>query len=249
MAEATGARPRPAPPAYHVLANPTGEVCTLNSKYCFFVSKEQLYSGSRFRMPDELLETYIRQLSESRRAPEVTIAWQGGEPTLMRLDSYRRAVAVEKKYQKPGTTIQNPMQTNGTPLTDEWRAFFREHNFLIGLSLDGPPAMHDTYRKDKGGHPTAEKVARAARLLREQRVDFNIPTTVNAANANYPLDVYHFLRDVIGATFIQFIPNVERINADGRSGWGADDTPPSRRAWVCVGAGGRLEQRSRPGKG
>ena len=91
------------------------------------------------------------------------------------------------------------MQTNGTLLTDEWCEFFREHNFLIGLSLDGPPAMHDAYRKDKGGHPTADKVMRAARLLKEHRVDFNILTTVNAANADHPLDVYRFLRDDIGA--------------------------------------------------
>lgn len=211
--------PRHAPPAYHVLAKPTGAICNLDCQYCFFLSKEMLYPGSRFRMSDDLLETYIRQLIASHRAPEVTIAWQGGEPTLMGLDFYRRAVALEKQYQKPGTTIQNTMQTNGTLLTDEWCAFFREHHFLIGLSLDGPPAMHDAYRKDKGGHPTSEKVLRAARLLRQHQVDFNILTTVNAANADHPLDVYRFLRDEVSADFIQLIPIVERVNADGRTGF------------------------------
>lgn len=208
-----------APSAYHVLAKPSGAICNLDCAYCFFLSKEELYPGSRFRMSDELLETYIRQLIESHRAPEVTIAWQGGEPTLMGLEFYRRAVALEKQYQKPGTTIQNTMQTNGVLLTDEWCEFFREHNFLIGLSLDGPPAMHDAYRKDKGGHPTSAKVLRAARLLLRHHVDFNILTTVNAANAGHPLEVYHFLRDDIGARFIQFIPIVERINANGRTGY------------------------------
>ncbi|HEY7974953.1 MAG TPA: anaerobic sulfatase maturase [Ktedonobacterales bacterium] len=210
--------PQQAPAAYHVLAKPTGAICNLDCEYCFFLSKEQLYPGSRFRMSDELLETYIRQLIESHRSPEVTIAWQGGEPTLMGLDFYRRAVALEAHYQKPHTTIQNTMQTNGTLLTDEWCEFFREHNFLIGLSLDGPPAMHDAFRKDKGGHPTSEKVLRAARLLSAHQVDFNILTTVNAANADHPLEVYRFLRDEVGATFIQFISIVERVNADGHTG-------------------------------
>lgn len=215
---AAEAIPPHAPSAYHVLAKPTGAICNLDCQYCFFLSKEELYPGSRFRMSDQLLEEYIRQLIESHRAPEVTVAWQGGEPTLMGVDFYRRAVALEEQYATPGMTIQNTMQTNGTLLTDEWCEFFREHNFLIGLSLDGPPSLHDAYRKDKGGHPTSEKVLRAARLLRQHHVNFNILTTVNAANAEYPLDVYRFLRDDVGTTFIQFIPIVERVNADGRTG-------------------------------
>ncbi len=219
MPQTVDAVPASAPSAYHVLAKPSGAICNLDCAYCFFLSKEQLYPGSHFRMSDELLEIYIRQLIDSHRAPEVTIAWQGGEPTLMGLEFYRRAVALEKRYQKPGTTIQNTMQTNGILLTDEWCEFFREHHFLIGLSLDGPPAMHDVYRKDKGGHPTSEKVLRAARLLRQHRVEFNILTTVNAANADHPLEVYRFLRDEVGAQFIQFIPIVERINANGRTGY------------------------------
>jgi uncharacterized protein len=204
-----------APPAFHVLAKPTGATCNLDCTYCFFLSKELLYPGSRFRMADDLLDIYIRQLIESQRAPEVTIAWQGGEPTLIGLAFFRRAVEYAEKYRRPGTTIAHTLQTNGTLLDDEWCAFFRAHHFLIGLSLDGPREMHDAYRIDKGGKPTFDKVMRAARLLQRHLVDVNILATVNAANADYPLEVYRFLRDEVGAQFIQFIPIIERINANG----------------------------------
>ena len=127
------------PPAFHLLAKPTGAICNLDCAYCFFLSKEMLYPGSRFRMADELLETYIRQLIEAHRTPEVTIAWQGGEPTLMgcRLLPARRSSYVEK-YRRPGMTIEHTIQTNGTLIDDEWAAFFKEHNFLVGISIDGP---------------------------------------------------------------------------------------------------------------
>ena len=169
-----------------------------------------LYEGERLRMSDEILESYLRQLIDAHRVPEVTVAWQGGEPTLMGLDFYRRAVAIEARYRKPGQTIQNTLQTNGTLLTDEWCAFFRENGFLVGVSLDGPPAMHDAYRPDRRGQPTADRVIAGIRLLQEHGVDYNILTTVNAANADHPLEVYRYLRDEIGAEFIQLIPIVER---------------------------------------
>jgi uncharacterized protein len=207
--------PATVPPAFHVLAKPTGATCNLDCTYCFFLSKELLYPGSRFRMADDLLDTYIRQLIESQRVPEITIAWQGGEPTLMGLEFFQRAIDYAKKYQKPGTGLMHTMQTNGTLLDDRWCEFFRENGFLIGLSLDGPREMHDTYRVDKGGKPTFDKVLRAARLLQQHRVDFNILTTVNAANAEHPLEVYRFLRDEVGTQFIQFSPIVERINENG----------------------------------
>ena len=212
-------RPKNAPSSFHVLGKPSGATCNLDCTYCFFLSKEKLYPGSRFRMSDETLEAYLRQLIESQRGPLVTIAWQGGEPTLMGLDFYRRAIEFERKYARPGVTVQHTMQTNGILLNEAWCEFFREHNFLIGLSLDGPQAMHDTYRVDKGGAPTFSKVMRAARLLREHGVEFNILTTVNAANADHPLEVYRFLRDEVGARFIQFIPIVERINEGGEIGF------------------------------
>src|SRR2546425_3180326 len=211
--------PKNAPSYFHVLSKPSGATCNLDCTYCFFLSKEKLYPNSRFRMSDETLETYIRQLLESQRAPEVTIAWQGGEPTLMGLDFFNRAVELVHTYARTGINIQHTMQTNGILLNDAWCEFFREHDFLIGLSLDGPQEMHDTYRVDKGGAPTFHKVMRAARLLQHHQVEFNILTTVNAANADHPLEVYRFLRDEVSTQFIQFIPIVERINEQGEIGF------------------------------
>jgi len=225
---APAAWPKNAPTSFHVLGKPSGATCNLDCTYCFFLSKEKLYPNSRFRMTDDLLETYIRQLIESQRTPEVTIAWQGGEPTLMGLDFYKRSIDYEQTYARPGTTIQHTMQTNGILLNDAWCEFFREHNFLIGLSLDGPQEMHDTYRVDKGGAPTFHKVMRAARLLQHHQVEFNILTTVNAANADHPLEVYHFLRDEVGTQFMQFIPIVERINENGEIGFQEGNTVSER---------------------
>ena len=137
----------------------------------------------------------------------------------MGLDFFKRSIDYVKKYARPGITVQHTMQTNGILLNEAWCDFFREHNFLIGLSMDGPQAMHDTYRVDKGGAPTFHKVMRAARLLQEHQVEFNILTTVNAANADHPLEVYRFLRDEVGTNFMQFIPIVERINENGEIGF------------------------------
>jgi uncharacterized protein len=208
-------RPSGAPPAFHLLAKPTGAACNLDCAYCFFLDKAVLYPGSKFRMSDSLLEQYIRQLIESHQADTVNIAWQGGEPTLMGLDFFRRAMALAEKYRRPGMTFLHTMQTNGTLLDDEWAAFFKEHNFLIGISLDGPRELHDVYRLDKGGRPTFDRVMRGVRLLQTHGVEFNVLTTVNRVNADYPLEVYRFLRDEVGADWMQFIPVVERVNADG----------------------------------
>ena len=206
---------RTAPPGFHLLAKPTGAICNLACQYCFFLSKEALYPGSRFRMSDELLETYIRQLIESHRVPEVTVAWQGGEPTLMGLDFFRRSIEYQAKYRKPGITIRNTIQTNGTLLDDEWCAFFKEHDFLVGISIDGPRELHDAYRVTKGGKPTFDRVMQGLRLLQKHGVEYNVLTTIHAANAAHPLEVYRFLRDEAGARFIQFIPIVERENGIG----------------------------------
>jgi uncharacterized protein len=200
------------------MAKPTGPACNLSCDYCFFLKKENLYPGSNFRMPDDVHEAYIRQLLEAHDVPSVTIAWQGGEPTLMGLDFFRRSMELQKKYQKPRTRIENTFQTNGILLDDEWCRFFHENNFLIGLSLDGPRELHDAYRKDKGGQGTFDRVVRAARLLQKNHVEFNILCTVNRKNADHPLEVYRFFRDELDAHYIQFIPIVERINENGETG-------------------------------
>jgi uncharacterized protein len=207
--------PDKAPPSFHLLAKPSGAACNLDCAYCFFLDKELLYPGSRFRMSDELLEQYVRQLIESHQVDQVTIAWQGGEPTLMGLEFYRNAMELADKYRRPGMTFLSTMQTNGTLLNDDWCEFFKEHNFLIGLSIDGPRELHDIYRLDKGGQPTFDKVMRGLRLLQKHGVEYNLLTTVNRINADYPLEVYQFLRDEAGTDWMQFIPVVERINEDG----------------------------------
>jgi uncharacterized protein len=201
--------------AFHVMAKPTGAQCNLECDYCFFLKKDRLYPDSDFRMSDKIMEAYIRQTIEGHRVPEVTIAWQGGEPTLMGLDFFRRAIEVEKKYIKPGMRIENTLQTNGVLIDEEWCEFFHENNFLIGLSLDGPRQMHDAYRHDKGGKSVFDKVVRAARLMQEHDVEFNILCTVNATNSQHPLEVYRFFRDELEARYIQFIPIVERDNETG----------------------------------
>jgi uncharacterized protein len=129
-----------------------------------------LYPGSRFRMADEQLENYIRQLIEAHRTPEVTIAWQGGEPTLMGLEFFKRSIEIARTYARPGMTIQHTIQTNGTLINDEWAAFFKEHDFLVGISIDGPREMHDIYRQDKGGAPTFDKVMRGLSFSKKHSV-------------------------------------------------------------------------------
>ncbi len=216
--------PRNAPSYFHVLAKPTGAICNLDCKYCFFLSKETLYPGSRFRMSEEVLEAYVRQLIESQKASHITIAWQGGEPSLMGLEFFENAMALVKRYARPGMTFEHTVQTNGTLLNAAWCAFFKEHNFLVGLSMDGPRELHDVYRVDKRGRPTFDQVMRAARLLQRHGVEFNILCTVHAANVERPLRVYRFFRDQLKARFIQFIPIIERVTPDlleaANAGWG-----------------------------
>jgi serine-type anaerobic sulfatase-maturating enzyme len=217
-------RPAGAPLGFHLLAKPTGAVCNLDCSYCFFLSKEALYPGSSFRMADDVHELYIRQLLEAHRTPVVTIAWQGGEPTLMGLDFFRRSMELVERHRQPGQHVEHTIQTNGTRLDAEWAAFFREHRFLVGLSMDGPPDIHDTYRVDKGGKPTHARVLAAARLLAEHGVDVNILCTVHAANEDRGLEVYRYFRDEVGARFLQFIPIVERATEAtlpaANAGWG-----------------------------
>jgi uncharacterized protein len=197
------------------MAKPTGARCNLACDYCFFLKKERLYPGSEFRMSDDVMENYIRQTITAHTVPQVTIAWQGGEPTLMGLDFFRRAVEIELDVMRPGMTVENTLQTNGVLLDEAWCKFLHEKRFLVGLSMDGPREMHDAYRRDKAGNPVFDKVVRAARLMQEHQVEFNILCTVNAVNSEHPLEVYRFFRDELKAPYLQFIPIVERDNETG----------------------------------
>ncbi len=199
-----------APFGFHVHAKPTGAICNLDCSYCFFLSKEMLYPGSSFCMTDNVLERYIRQLLMVHKSPEVVLAWQGGEPTLMGLDFFRRSIDLQKKYCPPGTRITNTIQTNGTLLDDSWGSFFKENDFLVGISIDGPRAIHDAYRLDKGAHGTFDRAMSGLAVLQRHEVEHNVLTTIHRANARHGLAVYRFLRDECRAEYIQFIPIVER---------------------------------------
>jgi len=182
-----------------------------------------LYPGSRFRMADEVLERYIRQLIEAHaEADVVTIAWQGGEPTLMGLEFFRHAVALTERWLAHGQRAEHTIQTNATKLDEAWAAFFKQHEFLAGISIDGPRELHDAYRVTKGGRGSFEQVMRGLDHLRAAGVQWNALTTINAANADSGRDVYRFLRDECDAQFIQFIPVIERVaevTEDGTVPW------------------------------
>lgn len=212
-------------PNYHLLAKPAGAACNLGCKYCFFLSKENLYGERESPLMDEaVLDAYLRQLMESSPGPQVDVAWQGGEPMLRGLDFYRRSVELAEKYRKPHQRILHTMQTNGTLIDDEWAAFFKQHGYLVGLSLDGPRELHDAYRIDKQGRGSFDAVIRGWNILRSHDVDTNILCTVNAANQDHPLEVYRFFRDELQAQYIQLIPIVERATehtvAFANKGWG-----------------------------
>jgi uncharacterized protein len=201
---------------FHVLAKPTGAVCNLDCSYCFYLVKEELYPDSDFRMKEQVLDAYLRQLVEAHAGmPQITVAWQGGEPTLMGLPFFRRVVERLATLVPAGVELEHTLQTNGVRLDDEWCAFLAQHRVLVGLSIDGPREMHDAYRVDKGGRGTFDQVVRAARLLRAHKVEHNALVTVHAANQDHPLTVYRFLRDELGIEFIQLIPIVERLDEGG----------------------------------
>ena len=201
---------RPTPFAFHVMAKPTGALCNLRCAYCFYLEKEGLYPGKGAPvMSDAVLEAHVRDYIAAHDAPEVTFAWQGGEPTAAGLDFFRRAVALQREH-AGGRTIHNTFQTNGILVDDEWAAFFKEQDFLVGLSLDGPQEVHDAYRLDARGKGTHDRVMRALECLKRHEVEFNTLTCVHHESAARPLEVYRFLRRH-GSGHMQFIPIVERI--------------------------------------
>jgi uncharacterized protein len=175
-------------------------------------------------MDEATLETHIRQLMESTPGPEVQVAWQGGEPTLRGLDFYRLSVQLAEKYRKPHQRVLHTIQTNGTLIDDEWAAFFKQHGYLVGLSLDGPRELHDAYRVSKKGEGSFDDVIRGWECLRRHGVDVNVLCTIHAGNERHPLEVYRFFRDELKAEYMQFIPIVERATPEtiaiANEGWG-----------------------------
>jgi len=196
----------------HVMVKPTGALCNLNCTYCYYLSKEELFGAPRaWRISDETLETFIRQYFEGQNHKEVVFSWQGGEPTLLGIDFFRRVVELQKKYGSLHVRCENDLQTNGTKLDDDWCEFLREENFLVGLSIDGPRQLHDAYRADKSGRGSFDRVFRAGQLLRKHGVNFATLSCVNRLTGRHPLEVYRFLRDEVGSRRMQFIPVVEPV--------------------------------------
>jgi uncharacterized protein len=200
---------------FNLIIKPAGAQCNLACEYCFFLKKEKLYPGSNFRMSDEVLETFIQQYLDSQPEGEVFFTWQGGEPTLMGIPFYEKAVSLQRQYARPGQTVKNALQTNGHLLDDEWGCFLKENVFLVGLSMDGPPELHDTHRKNKAGQGTHTRALAGLELLKKHAVDTNILACVSDANVRQPLEVYRYFRDTLGMQHMQFIPIVERDNYTG----------------------------------
>lgn len=200
------------------MTKPVGAVCNLACKYCYYLEKTNLYKDnkSKYVMSDSLLEKFIKEYINSQTMPQVLFTWHGGETLMRPLSFYQKVIELQKKYAN-GRTIDNCIQTNGTLLNDEWCEFFHNNHWLVGVSIDGPQDFHDEYRKNKQGKPSFVKVMQGIKLLKKHQVEWNAMAVVNDYNADYPLEFYHFFKD-LGCHYIQFTPIVERIhlNSDGR---------------------------------
>ena len=204
---------------FHVICKPIGPLCNLSCDYCFYLEKAKLFPetrGNDFRMSDEVLENFVSQYiaSQPEQTREINFAWQGGEPTLMGIDFFRKVRRLQRKYQRKGVKITNALQTNGVLLDQQWAEFLRDEQFLVGISIDGPQPLHDRFRKTREGKGSFSQVMKGLEALKRGGVDFNTMTVIQSDNGKYPLEVYNFLKE-IGSTFMQFIPIVERNDEGG----------------------------------
>ncbi|WP_312412720.1 anaerobic sulfatase maturase [Pseudescherichia sp.] len=200
-----------------VMVKPTGSVCNLDCRYCFYLEKEKLYPERKnhYRMSENTLELFIQQHIAAQDVDEVIFAWQGGEPTLMGIPFYQKAVALQQRYAN-GKNIVNTFQTNGTLIDSEWAHFFKQQQFLVGVSIDGDAALHDEWRVTRAGKPTHARVEQAIQCLVEHDVEFNTLTVINQSNMHHPKRIYEYLRS-LGSRYMQFIPLVERQSDNGSS--------------------------------
>ena len=193
----------------YVMLKPVGSKCNLNCDYCYYLEKASLYSDRNQVMSEGLLEKFIKQYIESQTMPQVMFTWHGGETLMRPISFYKKAVDLQKKY-AGGLQIDNSIQTNGTLLNDAWCSFFKENNFLVGISIDGPQDFHDKYRRDKMGRPSFHRVMQGINLLKKHKVEYNCLAVVNDYNVDYPLEFYRFFKE-INCQYVQFTPIVERI--------------------------------------
>ncbi len=201
------------PKSFNVMVKPAGPLCNLDCTYCYYLEKKSIFDGSPgFKLEEDLLKRFIKDYIESQNVPVVSFVWQGGEPALLGVDYYKKAVEIQQKY-AGDKKIENSFQTNGLLLDDDFCRFFKENGFLVGISIDGPRKLHDHYRLDKQGQPTWERVMEGIGLLKKHGVEFNTLSVVNRKTANHPLEVYRFLKK-IGSNFMQFLPVVERTAVD-----------------------------------
>ena len=211
---------------FQVFVKPIGALCNLDCSYCYYLDKERLYpEGETFQMTDETLESYIVQHIDASPEEVIRFSWHGGEPTVLGLDFYRRAVKLQRRHRPPGRSIVNGIQTNGTLLDEDWCPFLAQEGFAVGLSMDGPPELHDLHRVTKDGKPTHWMTMRGYRLLRKHGVPTEILCVVNAQNVLHPLKVYRFFKQ-LNARYITFLPLVE---PDGGGGVTRDSVPAD--AW------------------
>ena len=203
----------------YVMLKPIGAVCNLGCTYCYYLEKKELYpeKGNKTIMSDDLLERFVSQYIEAQTMQPILFTWHGGEPLMRDISFYKKALELQRKYAK-GKQISNTLQTNGTLLNDEWCEFFRENNFLIGISIDGAKPFHDKYRTTKGLRPTFDHVLRGINLLKKHGVEYNIMGVVNDFNINYPLEFYQFFKD-IDSHYIQFSSAVERDSNGNVTQW------------------------------
>jgi len=224
------------PPAasrpFHLMIKPAGPACNLACAYCYYLEKASHYPGSSLRMGDETLARVTAAYLQANPAPEVVFGWQGGEPLLAGLEFFRRAVELQAQHARPGQRAVNALQTNATLVTDEWAAFFVEHDFLVGISVDGPPELHDRYRLDRAGHPTYGRAVAGLRVLQRHGVECNALVAVNRANAEHPLAVYRHLTG-LGFQHLQFIPVVERQSPAARKVTPWSVRPEAFAAFLC----------------
>lgn len=194
----------------YIMLKPAGSLCNLRCRYCYYLEKNKLYQEQKNHViTNELLEKFTKDYIEAQTTPQVLFTWHGGETLIRPIAFYRRALELQRIYGR-GRQIDNCIQTNGTLLTDDWCEFFKANNFLVGVSIDGPQEFHDEYRKTATGRPTFRKVMEGINLLNKHGVEWNALAVVNDFNADYPLDFYHFFKD-IGCHYIQFTPVVERM--------------------------------------